>query len=205
MKTHCPQKHEYTPENTYTDKNGYRHCKTCRRSRMKDRRKGGPGRGINNSAKTHCPRNHEYTPENTYVGKRGTRWCRTCMRANGVVQNLKRYGLTREDVERMLEEQEYRCAVCPRSLLEFTPHIDHDHACCAGNQKSCGKCVRGLLCAECNRMLGQARDEPSILRAGAAYLESRRLVLCVLLITCLPRSFTQLCGRTGLLPRVGIT
>lgn len=31
-KTHCPQGHEYTPENTYVH-NGSRQCKTCRRER----------------------------------------------------------------------------------------------------------------------------------------------------------------------------
>jgi hypothetical protein len=28
-KTHCPQGHAYTEENTYRDKNGYRLCRTC--------------------------------------------------------------------------------------------------------------------------------------------------------------------------------
>lgn len=29
-KTHCPQNHEYTPENTYVTPQGLRQCKTCR-------------------------------------------------------------------------------------------------------------------------------------------------------------------------------
>lgn len=29
--THCPKGHEYTPENTYVCKRGYRSCKTCKR------------------------------------------------------------------------------------------------------------------------------------------------------------------------------
>ena len=41
-KTHCPQSHEYTIENTYwwTDKDGYqcRYCKTCRQHQL-DKRK----------------------------------------------------------------------------------------------------------------------------------------------------------------------
>ena len=28
-KTHCPQRHEYTAENTWVDKQGYRHCRAC--------------------------------------------------------------------------------------------------------------------------------------------------------------------------------
>jgi hypothetical protein len=27
--THCPQNHEYTPANTYVDRKGKRHCRTC--------------------------------------------------------------------------------------------------------------------------------------------------------------------------------
>lgn len=38
-------------------------------------------------------------------------------------------------------------------------HIDHDHACCPSNV-SCGKCVRGTLCAGCNISLGWSRDKP---------------------------------------------
>lgn len=33
-RTHCPQGHEYTPENTWTSPKNQRHCKTCRRLRM---------------------------------------------------------------------------------------------------------------------------------------------------------------------------
>lgn len=30
QKTHCPNGHPYTPDNTYIDPRGYRNCRTCR-------------------------------------------------------------------------------------------------------------------------------------------------------------------------------
>ena len=41
-KTACPAGHEYTPENTWVEKNGYRHCRACKRirDRHRIRRKG---------------------------------------------------------------------------------------------------------------------------------------------------------------------
>jgi hypothetical protein len=37
-KTHCPQDHEYTPENTGRDKKNRRYCKTCNREKANKRR-----------------------------------------------------------------------------------------------------------------------------------------------------------------------
>jgi hypothetical protein len=48
-------------------------------------------------------------------------------------------------------------------------HVDHDHACCPSS-KSCGKCVRGLLCSRCNVALGMCDDSPDRLRALLRYL-----------------------------------
>lgn len=34
-KTHCKHGHEFTPDNTYVEKGGGRHCRTCLRERMR--------------------------------------------------------------------------------------------------------------------------------------------------------------------------
>src|SRR4051812_10097482 len=128
-KTHCPQKHEYTAENTYVTPQGARQCKTCRRDRMRDRRDGKQV-GYANAKKTHCPQHHPYDEENTVFTKDGRRQCRKCARANGAIQNLKRYGMDAGKIRAMLEAQKFLCLCCDRSLMEFTPHIDHDHTCC---------------------------------------------------------------------------
>jgi hypothetical protein len=38
-KTHCPQGHQYTDDNTYLDPNGARHCRTCNRERQRQVRR----------------------------------------------------------------------------------------------------------------------------------------------------------------------
>ena len=37
-KTHCPQGHPYSPENTYRYPNNSRECRTCNRQRLRERR-----------------------------------------------------------------------------------------------------------------------------------------------------------------------
>lgn len=85
--------------------------------------------------------------------------------------HLKRYGLTPDRFVAMLAAQRYRCAICKCRLTGARDtHVDHDHACCP-DRSSCGKCVRGLLCNECNTGLAKFRDAPATLRRAARYLE----------------------------------
>lgn len=87
----------------------------------------------------------------------------------------RRYGLTAQQYQKMLEGQEYRCAICRRHRDEFPKNfsVDHDHNCCPVNRrndKTCGMCVRGLLCVNCNQGLGSFRDEEKLLLAAIKYL-----------------------------------
>jgi hypothetical protein len=88
---------------------------------------------------------------------------------------LKKYGLTPEAFAAMRAAQDDRCAICRLRLPddERNVHVDHDHSCCSG-KRTCGKCVRGLLCGKCNVALGGFRDDPRIIRRAAAYLERYR-------------------------------
>jgi hypothetical protein len=72
-----------------------------------------------------------------------------------------------------LEAQNGSCAICAATLALEDTRIDHDHACCP--KKSCGKCVRGLLCNSCNTGLGNFRDDPILLIAAAEYITSYRI------------------------------
>jgi len=69
---------------------------------------------------------------------------------------LFRYGLTRERFESLLEKQGNACGMCHQLFGDGQAIcIDHDHTCCPDEKKSCGDCIRGLLCVSCNTFLGR--------------------------------------------------
>ena len=73
--------------------------------------------------------------------------------------NLGRYGITSQDYDQILNKQNKSCAICKEPNLKL--FVDHCHK---------NKNVRGLLCHNCNILLGNAKDSPKILRAALAYL-----------------------------------
>lgn len=78
---------------------------------------------------------------------------------------MRRYGLTPEDYNRMLAEQNGTCALCPRTPEEERYkrlNIDHCH--------DSGK-VRGLLCTPCNHAIGVLGDTAEHVKRAVAYLE----------------------------------
>lgn len=81
------------------------------------------------------------------------------------------YRITLEQYESLLENQGGVCAICKKDTDAEFFCVDHDHSCCPG-RRSCGKCVRGLLCRPCNSMLGQAEDSPETLEEAARYLRT---------------------------------
>lgn len=135
---------------------------------------------------THCKKGHEFTPENTKIrvdNRRGTaRACRECFRAQrrktrkydrqkSRESSLRKlYGLTKETFNALLARQNNCCALC---TIQFTstPHIDHDRTCC-NKVGSCGKCIRGLLCRNCNVGIGMLRDSPILLEKAVTYIRA---------------------------------
>lgn len=78
----------------------------------------------------------------------------------------RKYGISLDEYDRMLEEQGNECAVCDRTPEDNGRRlaVDHNH--------STGE-VRGLLCDQCNVALGKLQDSPALLRNALAYLENR--------------------------------
>ena len=88
-------------------------------------------------------------------------------------QNIRlkhRYGISKDTFIRMLGEQNRKCMVCLEEPADGKVlYVDHDHSCCPG-EKSCGKCLRGVICQRCNSTLGQVMDSQVILKSMVAYL-----------------------------------
>jgi len=74
------------------------------------------------------------------------------------------YGLSLDDYRDLLAQG---CEIC--GVLEELC-IDHDHSCCSG-VKTCGDCIRGVLCKRHNKVLGYVGDSVEELQALIDYLQ----------------------------------
>jgi hypothetical protein len=85
------------------------------------------------------------------------------------------YGISVEEFRQMLASQDGCCAICgceppeqddskplPRGTASTRLHVDHCH--------TSGR-VRGLLCGNCNTMIGLAGEDSKVLLAAVEYLE----------------------------------
>lgn len=65
-----------------------------------------------------------------------------------------------------------QCGICGTTDPGRGWCLDHDHSCCPyGTRQGCSKCIRGLLCAQCNTGLGMFRDDAENLKAAISWLE----------------------------------
>jgi hypothetical protein len=89
--------------------------------------------------------------------------------ANRKLYYKKRYGITLEEYNKMLEIQDHKCAICNITESEIKHGrntyfaVDHCH--------NTGK-VRGLLCYKCNSILGFINDNTEHLKNAIKYLEN---------------------------------
>lgn len=77
------------------------------------------------------------------------------------------YGITLEQFDELLKQQNYSCAICgikhDISARHKKLHIDHDHK---SNK------IRGLICLQCNTGLGKFKDDTELMRKAIRYLEN---------------------------------
>jgi hypothetical protein len=81
--------------------------------------------------------------------------------------NWKRHKITEEDYQAHLDVHDG--ATCVLCQIRPATDIDHDHNCCPG-RFSCGKCVRGVICGNCNKAMGAFKDDPVIVQRVLDYL-----------------------------------
>jgi hypothetical protein len=86
-------------------------------------------------------------------------------------QHLKyKYGVTHAEFMAQWDRQAGRCSICTEALPDLMEYegrrrgyaIDHNH--------ETGK-FRGILCLNCNSLLGMAKDSVQVLQSAIGYLE----------------------------------
>jgi len=122
-----------------------------------------------------CKRGHdpaEYRPSPSGIGI-----CYECKRENGaryreenrynlrLTNRVKRYSLTKPELQEMLVKQQGCCAICDSPFFSDKFRIDHDH--------QTGQ-VRGLLCVACNTALGLLDDNPGTAKRAMEYLSDHK-------------------------------
>lgn len=98
--------------------------------------------------------------------KRHKNWDTKEKQKNRALKNA--FNLSLEEYNKILQEQDYKCAICgsitPKGKGSF--HVDHCHA---------SGMIRGLLCHYCNVGLGNFRDNIELLDKAKKYLKSKGL------------------------------
>jgi hypothetical protein len=122
-----------------------------------------------------CPGCGEVRPETEFARSRASAtgiasYCLPCHKERGkrtiaerggsrTYRLTRRYGISAEEADAMLEEQGGLCAICRTAPAQ---HLDRDHEAGA---------VRALLCFNCNGGLGQFKDDPFLLHLAAFYVQ----------------------------------
>lgn len=111
-----------------------------------------------------CGKEGDYYPSNKAACKAclyqaQLNWKRSHRNQNRSYKLRARYGIDLDQYERLVVQQDSRCAIC---LGYASLVVDHDH--------KTGK-IRGLLCRTCNQGLGLFKEDAQALRNAASYME----------------------------------
>lgn len=126
------------------------------------------GKAYKDGYKNICKRCHTDYMLNYYEQKNDKRDAKNKMNTK-YVASWKRHHLTEEQYNSLLSKFNGKCHVCRK---ENATSIDHDHSCCSQN-RSCGKCVRGILCRGCNTALGSLKENNNTISNLLKYINPR--------------------------------
>lgn len=151
---HKNHKEDYFPRTTHVKKDGVRgvrkYCYDCEWAYRRDRYKIHKDK-IRSKAK------QQYNSDEKYRIKRRNEGLR------------KLYGITLNEYNLMLKEQQGKCLICEKHESELSKkrlYVDHDHI---------TKKIRGLLCNLCNVGLGAFSENSSILEKAISYLKKNKI------------------------------
>lgn len=88
-----------------------------------------------------------------------------------LIYALKKYGVTPEDYNLMFIKQKGCCAICGKHQNELKRKLSIDHNHSTG-------VIRGLLCNNCNLMLGFSKENIDVLQKSIIYLDKNNSKLC---------------------------
>lgn len=85
---------------------------------------------------------------------------------NCIYQKKNKYGLLKEEYEKLLKETKNICCICGNFFSEKNkPCVDHNHE---------TKKVRGIICSKCNTLIGFANEDIKILQNAIKYLKRHK-------------------------------
>lgn len=168
--THCANGHEWTEESTYVwstpaMQGPSKRCRYC--VYLSDRKHHGKEPidtyegwlEWQRHKDQFCKNGHPRAEFTRLDPATGVRICRACQINS---RRKKLYGLTPEQYIETVDAQGGVCKICGNEFRNAADtHIDHDHV---------TGVFRGILCGNCNIMLGHAKDDPEILVRAAEYL-----------------------------------
>lgn len=138
-------------------RDGFRsECKACGLAAKAARHRANP-----EPARERARRWHEENPDRFNANQRRRRQLPEVKRRERAAHLMRKFGITVEQYEEMLVNQDGGCAICGRKPGKISLHVDHDH--------ETGR-VRGALCFRCNNALGDFDDNGDWLVAAANYL-----------------------------------
>ncbi len=134
-------------------------CKSCSSEDKRRRYLADPEAAI-----ARVKRWQQENPERVNATQRARRAKPEAKRRERAGHLMRKFGMTIEQYDTMLEAQGGGCFICGRPPRnDISLHVDHDHA--------TGK-VRGILCFCCNNALADFQENPELLKKAASYVSS---------------------------------